>query len=69
MTESWAFWIAYIFTRPLGASFGDLLSQPMEYGGMGLGTILTSGMFLAVIIGIVIYMSATHEGEETAMPE
>ena len=64
-----AFWIAYILTRPLGASFGDLLSQPMEYGGMGLGTILTSGMFLAVIIGIVIYMSATHEGEETAMPE
>ena len=31
----WAFWIAYIFTRPLGASFGDLLSQPVEYGGLG----------------------------------
>jgi uncharacterized membrane-anchored protein len=60
----WAFWIAYIFTRPLGASFGDLLSQPTEYGGMGLGTILTSAIFLAVIIGIVIYMTATREGEE-----
>ena len=36
------FWLAYIFTRPLGASFGDLLSQPAEYGGMGLGTIITS---------------------------
>ncbi len=36
------FWLAYIFTRPLGASFGDLPSQPQEYGGMGLGTTLTS---------------------------
>lgn len=64
-----AFWIAYIFTRPLGASFGDLLSQPQEYGGMGLGTILTSAIFLATIIGIVIYMTATRAGQETALPE
>jgi uncharacterized membrane-anchored protein len=58
------FWLAYILTRPLGASFGDLLSQPGEYGGMGLGTIITSAMFLTAIIGIVAYMSATHRGEE-----
>jgi uncharacterized membrane-anchored protein len=60
------FWLAYIFTRPLGASFGDLLSQPTEYGGMGLGTIITSGLFLAAIIGIVAYMSVTHDGDELA---
>ncbi|MDO7630180.1 MAG: hypothetical protein MUQ84_04535, partial [Loktanella sp.] len=59
----WAFWIAYIFTRPLGASFGDLLSQPAEYGGMGLGTILTSAIFMAAIIMLVIYMTATREGQ------
>ena len=51
------FWLAYILTRPLGASLGDLLSQPAEYGGMGLGTIITSAMFLAAIAGIVAYMS------------
>ncbi|WP_138935467.1 hypothetical protein [Roseovarius arcticus] len=61
----WAFWIAYIFTRPLGASFGDLLSQPADYGGLGLGTILTSAIFLAVIIGIVAWISMSHRGEET----
>ncbi|WP_281969053.1 COG4705 family protein [Roseovarius nanhaiticus] len=61
----WAFWIAYIFTRPLGASFGDLLSQPNEYGGLGLGTILTSAIFLAVIVGIVGWISVTHRGEDT----
>src|ERR1700750_2857555 len=40
------FWLAYILTRPLGASLGDLLSQSREYGGMGLGTIQTSIVFL-----------------------
>jgi uncharacterized membrane-anchored protein len=51
------FWLVYILTRPLGASFGDLLSQPAEYGGLGLGTIVTSGLFLTAIIAIVAYMS------------
>ena len=58
------FWLAYVFTRPLGASFGDLLSQPKDYGGMGLGTVITSFIFLAAIIAIVSYMSYTHEGDE-----
>ena len=56
------FWLAYIFTRPLGASFGDLLSQPGEYGGMGFGTIVTSALFLAAIAGLVVYMTVTREG-------
>jgi uncharacterized membrane-anchored protein len=61
-----AFWLVYILTRPLGASFGDLLSQPRQYGGLGLGTVLTSALFLAIIAGVVIYMSIRHEGEEVA---
>jgi uncharacterized membrane-anchored protein len=59
-----AFWLAYILTRPLGASFGDLLSQPTEYGGLGFGTIVTSALFLASIVAIVAYMTLTHDGEE-----
>ena len=54
------FWLAYILTRPLGASFGDFLSQPPEYGGMGLGTIVTSAGFLAVMLSIVVLMTARH---------
>jgi uncharacterized membrane-anchored protein len=61
------FWLAYIFTRPLGASFGDLLSQPREYGGLGFGTIVTSALFLSAIIAIVAYMTMIHEGEEEAV--
>ncbi|MFN0114296.1 MAG: hypothetical protein ACKVPY_06430 [Paracoccaceae bacterium] len=58
------FWLAYIFTRPLGASFGDLLSQPGQYGGMGFGTIITSALFLAAIALLVAYMTLTRSGED-----
>ncbi|MBS0564461.1 MAG: hypothetical protein JSR87_08325 [Proteobacteria bacterium] len=60
------FWLVYILTRPLGASFGDLLSQPTQYGGLGLGTIVTSALFLAVIVATVAYMSLARDGEEFA---
>jgi uncharacterized membrane-anchored protein len=60
------FWLIYILTRPLGASFGDLLSQSRQYGGLGLGTVITSGIFLAVIVAVVAYMTVRHEGEEMA---
>ena len=52
------FWIAYILTRPLGASLGDLLSQSRTYGGLGLGTTATSVAFLAVIVALVALLSA-----------
>jgi uncharacterized membrane-anchored protein len=51
------FWLAYILTRPLGASFGDLLSQSQVYGGLGLGTIITSLAFLVIIVALVTYLS------------
>jgi uncharacterized membrane-anchored protein len=52
-----AFWLAYILTRPLGASIGDLLSQPTKNGGYGLGTVGTSVLFLAIITSLIIYLS------------
>jgi uncharacterized membrane-anchored protein len=55
-----AFWIAYILTRPLGASLGDLLSQPADAGGLGLGTVVTSGLFLAVILALVVWLTANR---------
>ena len=52
-----AFWVAYILTRPFGASLGDLLSQSASAGGLGLGTVATSAIFLAVIVGLTAYMT------------
>lgn len=57
----WSFWIAYILTRPLGASIGDYLSQPTGDGGLGLGTVVTSALFLAVILGLVVYLGVTRK--------
>jgi uncharacterized membrane-anchored protein len=52
-----SFWLAYILTRPLGASIGDLLSQPTKNGGYGLGTVGTSILFLSIITSLIIYLS------------
>lgn len=52
-----AFWAAYILTRPLGASLGDLLSQPLSHGGLGLGTTMTSAGFFAVIAWLVVVLT------------
>jgi uncharacterized membrane-anchored protein len=47
------FWIAYVLTRPLGASLGDLLTQAKDFGGLDLGASTTSLLFFAVIIVLV----------------
>lgn len=54
-----AFWIAYIFSRPMGASIGDFLASPKKDGGLGLGPGITSAIFLAVIVIIVIFLTVT----------
>ena len=62
-----AFWLAYILTRPLGASLGDLMSQPTSNGGLGLGTVVTSTAFLLVIVGLVIFMSQRRDDAKPGM--
>jgi uncharacterized membrane-anchored protein len=59
-----SFWIAYILTRPLGASIGDFLSQPRKDGGQGLGTIATSCIFLGAILALVVYLTRTRRDLE-----
>jgi uncharacterized membrane-anchored protein len=55
-----AFWLAYILTRPLGASIGDGLSQSRHAGGLGLGTTGTSAVFLATILALVVFLTVTR---------
>jgi repeat uncharacterized protein DUF347 len=58
-----AFWIAYILTRPLGASLGDYLSQPRRDGGLALGTVVTSALFLVSILAVVVFLTITRKDE------
>lgn len=58
-----AFWLAYILTRPFGASFGDYLSQSHERGGLGFGATNTSIVFLVIIFGLVGYLNFENRKE------
>jgi uncharacterized membrane-anchored protein len=63
-----AFWIAYILTRPLGASIGDYLSQSAKDGGLGLGATGTTFLFLATILSLVAYLTVTRRDRTEAAP-
>ena len=56
-----SFWVAYILTRPLGASIGDALSQAKSDGGLGFGTVITSAIFLFTILITVVYLTVTKK--------
>ena len=52
-----SFWLAYILTRPLGANLGDWFGLLPDQQGLGLGTAVTSVIFLAAILGTVIFLT------------
>lgn len=65
-----SFWIAYVLTRPLGASIGDELSQSKDDGGLGLGTTVTSALFLLTILATVAYLTRSRvDRTETVHPD
>jgi len=51
------FWLAFVLTRPFGATFGDLLTKPLEKGGLGFGTIGSSIILAILLAGFVVYAS------------
>src|SRR6478752_675827 len=63
-----SFWLAYILTRPLGANIGDYLASPRADGGLGLGTLGTSVVFLGTILAVVVYLTVTDK-DRTEAPE
>ncbi len=63
-----AFWLAYILTRPLGASLGDGFSQSPHDGGLGVGTVGTSALFLVAISALVVYLTRSRVDQTPASP-
>lgn len=49
------FWIAFVLTRPFGATFGDLLTKPISKGGLNFGTIGSSIILASILGGLIIY--------------
>jgi uncharacterized membrane-anchored protein len=64
------FWIAFIFTRPFGATFGDFLTKPLESGGLSLprgeASLITTGLLIAVLIGSTLM--ARSKGDASRRP-
>ncbi len=60
----WTFWLAYILTRPFGAALGDLLTQAKTYGGLGIGALWTSVLFLCVIVMLVAVAQFKLSGDK-----
>ncbi|MGW1029608.1 COG4705 family protein [Streptomyces sp. NPDC002577] len=52
------FWIAFVLTRPLGATAGDFLTKPVAKGGLNLGTAGSSAVLLAILFGLMAYAQA-----------
>jgi uncharacterized membrane-anchored protein len=63
------FWIAYVLTRPLGASLGDGFAQPRTDGGLGLGTTWTSLLFLVTILAVVVYLAVSKRDQDRVSAE
>ena len=58
------FWVAFILTRPLGATAGDSLSKPREQGGLELGTMGTSAVLAGLLIALVVYQIVSMQRQQ-----
>lgn len=61
------FWITFIFTRPFGATFGDLLTKPVSKGGLELGTIPASLITTFLLGLLIIYATRKHNAKKTVI--
>lgn len=55
------FWVAFIFTRPFGATFGDFLTKPLDKGGLNLGTLNSSLVSIGIMTMLIIYVGRKHK--------
>ncbi|GCF07105.1 membrane protein [Dictyobacter arantiisoli] len=69
LNEIVAFWLAYILTRPLGASFADWIGRPQGMSGLGLGTGSVSLILTILIIAFVGYLTVTHKDSKDSKGE
>jgi uncharacterized membrane-anchored protein len=63
------FWIAFVLTRPFGATFGDLLTKPTEKGGLNFGTIGSSLVLAVMLVGLIVYTSLMQSLTRAQIPQ
>jgi uncharacterized membrane-anchored protein len=55
------FWLAFVLTRPFGATFGDLLTKPLDGGGLGFGTIGSSAVLAVILVAMIVFSVRAHK--------
>ncbi len=63
------FWIAFVLTRPFGATFGDLLTKPSEQGGLNFGTIGSTLVLAVMLVGLILYTSIAQSLTRAQIPQ
>lgn len=61
-----AFWAAYVLTRPLGASFADWTGKPHSFGGLGYGDGPVAGILASLLVVLVAYLAVTRADVDTS---
>ena len=69
INEVFLFWIAFIFTRPFGATFGDFLTKPLENGGLNMPRELASLATLALLGGMLVFSVRSHNRQKLSLPD
>ena len=54
LSHTFLFWAAFILTRPLGATLGDLLDKPHDEGGLEISRYVASGILAAIIVTLIL---------------
>ena len=62
------FWLAFVLTRPFGATFGDLLTKPAEHGGLNFGTIGSSAILFGILTILVVVEFMKHTKKLDTIP-
>jgi len=63
ISRTFLFWAAFILTRPLGATVGDLLDKPLSHGGLAISRYLASGILAAVIVALILLIPQRAEAQ------
>ncbi len=61
------FWIAFVLTRPFGATMGDVLTKSRAQGGLNVGTIGSSGVLGVILVSLILYTTLSQQKETRAV--
>lgn len=68
MSKTLLFWMAFVLTRPLGATMGDVLTKTPAQGGVGFGTIGSSLVLASILVCLIVFDARNRRGQRPQPP-